>query len=194
MTKASEASDNQPSGRSRIRVWVVAFFLVSLATAVHVVVPWAISLLTPRYGWVQGRPGLWNLIGLIPAATGLAMIAWALRLHFIRRTGIWELEPVPRQMLVKGPYRFSRNPMYLLELIMWLGWAIFYGSTAVLLAFGLWWIVFALIIIPREERQLEARFGETYLDYKRQVHRWYGRIQRPSASALVKMPPVEDPD
>ena len=178
MTNTSETSDSQPSRRPRNPAWLVAIFLIGLATLVHVVAPWAISLLTPRYGWVEGRPGLGNLIGLIPAATGLAMIAWALRLHFVRRTGIWELEPVPRQMLVKGPYRFSRNPMYLLELAMWLGWAIFYGSGAVLLAFGLWWIVFALIIIPREERQLEARFGETYVQYKRNVPRWFGLIRR----------------
>jgi len=45
--------------------------------AVHVALPWAISLMRPRHGWVNGRPGPKNLIGLVPVAAGLAMIAWA---------------------------------------------------------------------------------------------------------------------
>ena len=71
--------------------------------------------------WVEGRPGLRNLIGLIPVATGPVMIAWGGSLHMIRRTGTYGLEKTSRYMLVEGPYRFSRHPMYLLELVMWMG-------------------------------------------------------------------------
>ena len=152
--------------------------LVPLGLAVHVALPWAISLITPHYGWVDGRPGVWNVIGLIPVAVGLAMIAWGLSLHFVRGTGVVDWEGTPRHLLVKGPYRFSRNPMYLLELAMWLGWAIFYGSGAVLIAFILWWVFFAVIQIPTEERQLEARFGAIYHQYTNTVPRWFGLPRR----------------
>jgi protein-S-isoprenylcysteine O-methyltransferase Ste14 len=60
----------------------------------------------------------------------------------------------------------------------WLGWAIVYGSGAVLLACALWWIVFAFIQVPYEERQLEARFGALYLQYKNTIPRWFGRPRR----------------
>ena len=60
--------------------------------------------------------------------------------------------------------------MYVFELAMWLGWGIFYGSRAVLIAFVVWWIVFAFSIVPDEERRLEARFGERYLQCKSTVH------------------------
>jgi protein-S-isoprenylcysteine O-methyltransferase Ste14 len=53
------------------------------------------------------------------------------------------------------------------------GWTIFYGSIAVLIALVLWWVFFAFIQIPTEERQLEARFGETYLRYTDAVSRWF---------------------
>ncbi len=61
---------------------------------------------------------------------------------------------------------------------MWFGWAIFYGSIAVFIAFILWWLFFAFLQIPTEERQLEARFGEIYLKYKATVPRWIGLPRR----------------
>lgn len=82
------------------------------------------------------------------------------------------METTPNYLLTKAPYSFTRNPLYLLEIIMWFGWTIFYGSLAVFITTILWWIIFAFIIIPYEERQLEARFGEEYLKYKRAVPRW----------------------
>ena len=48
----------------------------------------------------------------------------------------------------------------------------------VLIAFILWWLFFAFLQIPTEERQLEARFGETYLKYKDTVPRWIGLPRR----------------
>jgi protein-S-isoprenylcysteine O-methyltransferase Ste14 len=174
----SGAFHQEPAQGVRIPRWSAPLLLIGGTLAVHVALPWAISLVAPRYGWAKGRPGLWNLIGLIPVAAGLGMIGWGGSLHFGAATGGWELQRTPRYMLVKGPYRFSRNPMYSFELAMWLGWVIFYGSIAVLIAFVMWWIVFALIIVPDEERRLEARFGERYLQYKSTVPRWFRLPQR----------------
>jgi len=66
--------------------------------------------------------------------------------------------------------------MYLSGLFAWLGWMIFYGSPAIFVALVLLWSVFAFRVIPLEERQLQAMFGDDYLDYKRSVHRWIGRV------------------
>ena len=66
--------------------------------------------------------------------------------------------------------------MYLSGLFAWLGWTIFYGSPAIFVALVLLWSVFAFRVIPLEERQLQAMFGDDYLDYKRSVHRWIGRV------------------
>jgi protein-S-isoprenylcysteine O-methyltransferase Ste14 len=156
--------------------------LVGGTLAVHVALPWALSLSTPRHGWGRGYPGRPNLLGLLPVAAGLAMIAWGGSLHVAAAPGGWALERTPPYLLVGGPYRFSRNPMYLLELAMWLGWAIFYGSRALGGAALLWWLDFAVVAVPAEERQLEARFGEAYLRYKTMVPRWVGLPRRPAAA------------
>jgi protein-S-isoprenylcysteine O-methyltransferase Ste14 len=71
-----------------------------------------------------------------------------------------------------GPYRISRNPIYLAFSLLHLGVAISVGSwwiLATLLA-SVGWI--AAVVIPREERYLERRFGPAYLDYKGAVRRW----------------------
>jgi steroid 5-alpha reductase family enzyme len=161
----------------RIPGWTPWIVLSGGTLAVHVALPLALSLITRRYGWVDGRPGFWNLIGLIPVATGLVMIAWGGSLHIIRRTGSFWPEKTSRYMLVEGPYRFSRHPMYLLELVMWMGWAIFYGSIPVLIAFAVEWVVFAFAA-RYEERQLAACFDEAYLLYQKTVPRWFEPIRR----------------
>jgi protein-S-isoprenylcysteine O-methyltransferase Ste14 len=72
-----------------------------------------------------------------------------------------------------GPYRFSRNPIYLAFSLLQLGIAIWVGS---------WWLVATLVValaiihyvvVPREERYLESRFGAEYRDYKAAVRRWF---------------------
>ncbi len=75
---------------------------------------------------------------------------------------------------MQGPYQFSRNPMYLGELVLWLGWVFFFGSVAVLIAFLLLVVLLNFQVVPREERELEAKFGDTYIRYKKRVPRWIG--------------------
>jgi protein-S-isoprenylcysteine O-methyltransferase Ste14 len=71
-----------------------------------------------------------------------------------------------------GPYRFSRNPIYLAFSLLQLGLALWVNSLALLItlipAVALMW----LVVIPREERYLEARFPSEYLPYKAAVRRW----------------------
>jgi protein-S-isoprenylcysteine O-methyltransferase Ste14 len=71
-----------------------------------------------------------------------------------------------------GPYRFSRNPIYLAFSLFQLGIAIWANSL---------WLVATLVgavaliryvIIPKEEQYLERRFGAEYLDYRGSVRRW----------------------
>jgi protein-S-isoprenylcysteine O-methyltransferase Ste14 len=144
----------------------------------HILLPWGISLLSTRFGWVDGRPSLWNSLALILVVAGLSTVIWCFGLHFIAAPQGWVWEKTPRYMLLSGPYKFTRNPMYVFESVLWLGWVLFYGSVAVFIALILMGAIFAFIIVPSEERGLEARFGETYLQYKHTVPRWFGLPRR----------------
>src|SRR5437016_3775228 len=123
----------------------------------HGVVPWAISLLAPRFGWAEGRPGIWNLLGLIPVIVAAACLIWIMVVGFTRVPDRVELGLTSMNLLMRGPYAFTRNPMYLAELALWLGWALFYGSAAVFIGFLVLWSVVIFLVLPREERGLEAR-------------------------------------
>ncbi len=171
---APQPAGKQPFNWKGMPRWAAPIFVIGGTLIVHVGFPFVLSLIPPRFGWEGGGPSLWNWIGLIPVAAGLSMIAWASREHVTNTQGDRVFESTPSVMLVKGAYRYSRNPMYLVELVMWFGWAIFYGSIPVLVAFVLWWITFEFFMIPFEERLLEARFGDTYREYKKTVPRWFG--------------------
>ena len=71
-----------------------------------------------------------------------------------------------------GPYRFSRNPIYLAFSLLHLGIAIWVNSLWLVATLIASVTVMTRVVIPREEQYLERRFGAEYLDYKKSVHRW----------------------
>jgi protein-S-isoprenylcysteine O-methyltransferase Ste14 len=156
--------------------WAIPLVWAVIVLVIQILLPWAIARLGPRFGWSQLAPTWWNLTGLIAVATGLALYAWCLAFHFRSYRASVRVGFSPPQLVTGGPYRFSRNPMYVSGLFVWFGWTVFYGSLAVFVALVLLWSLFAFRVIPHEERRLEALFGDDYLDYKRSVRRWIWRF------------------
>jgi protein-S-isoprenylcysteine O-methyltransferase Ste14 len=142
---------------------------------VHGVVPWAISTLVHRYGWAERAPGIWNWLGLIPIAIATALLIWVLVLGIAQTPERIRVGLTPSFLMIRGPYRFTRNPMYVAELGLWFGWSLFFGSAGVLIGCVVLWLVVNFIVLPREERGLEAAIGQAYLLYKNRVPRWLGK-------------------
>jgi protein-S-isoprenylcysteine O-methyltransferase Ste14 len=143
----------------------------------HSGIPWLLSRVTPRYGWTDHGPGVWNLLGLIPVLAGAGGLIW------IVVAGLQDLDKLPKRvilgltppyLLMRGPYAVTRHPMYVIALTLWFGWTLFYGSIL-----GLAGSVVVLLcvnfLVPREERALELTFGQTYRDYMNKVPRWFGK-------------------
>ena len=76
------------------------------------------------------------------------------------------------RIVTRGPYRFSRNPMYFGFALLTLGLAILVDSAWMLLALPIGLVLIDRFAITCEERYLERKFGEEYLNYKRSVRRW----------------------
>lgn len=162
------------SRRIGMAVQLVAF------PSVIVLIPWALSLLGKRHGWVEGTPGPLNFLGLLPIATGFLIFLWCSHEHFLAAPGGWLLEktphyPTPSYLLTTGPYRYSCHPIYLAEFVILLGWIVFYGSFILAGTFSAAAVLAGPVIVPREERGLAARFGESYLDFRRNTPRWLGK-------------------
>jgi protein-S-isoprenylcysteine O-methyltransferase Ste14 len=153
--------------------------------AAHAGIPWALSHLGQRYGWAGDEPAGWNLLGYAPVVVGAVILAWIMLFGFTQYRNLPERVPVdwsPAILMTGGPYAISRHPMYVGELSLWLGWAIFYGSIPVLIGFAVLAAVVGLLA-PKEERALETKFGEIYLQYKARVPQWVGLRGRERAEA-----------
>jgi protein-S-isoprenylcysteine O-methyltransferase Ste14 len=142
---------------------------------VHAGVPWALSGLGARHGWTADHPVTWNLVGLGPVAVGTTLLLWVSLAHLSHANDGVEVSVMSRVLVTRGPYAWSRNPMYVAELSVWLGWTVLFGSIPVLVGAVALWVAMTFIALPWEERALEAKFSETYLGYKRRVPRWLGR-------------------
>ena len=75
-------------------------------------------------------------------------------------------------VVAHGPFRFTRNPMYLSMAVIYLGGALMLDSLWPLLLWPVTIWVIRTQIIAREEAYLEWKFGAVYLDYKKKVRRW----------------------
>jgi len=85
-------------------------------------------------------------------------------------------DPIPfnpsTRIVVHGVYRFTRNPVYVGFALCTLGIAMLVDSAWMLLAVPIGLVLMDRVVIAREERYLERKFGEEYLNYKRRVRRW----------------------
>ncbi len=165
-----------PAERS-MPLWTVPFVWAFGLLVLYVVAPWALSLIGPRVGWAGGSPSAWNYLGIVLSAAAFAILLWCMSLHFARYQRRVPLDSAPRFLLLRGPYKFSRNPMYIADSLILLGWAVFYGSLAVLLGCLAFASFLAFVLVPSEERLLLARFGDEYARYRDSVPRWLGKAR-----------------
>lgn len=101
----------------------------------------------------------------------LRLFVWAVRA--LRSAGTPVPGNRPTTTIVRaGPYGFSRNPIYVAFTLLQLGLAAWLNSVGLLLTLVPALALTALVVIPREERYLEARFASEYVSYKRAVRRW----------------------
>jgi protein-S-isoprenylcysteine O-methyltransferase Ste14 len=137
-------------------------YLLSLlsGTLMHLAVPW--RLFPARLALPLGVPLVVLAIALFSYAVGK-----------FRAAGT----PVPAQqptttIVRTGPYRFSRNPIYLAFSVLQLGIAIWVNSAWLLVTLAGAVALMNFVVIPKEERYLERKFGAEYMDYKASVRRW----------------------
>ena len=103
--------------------------------------------------------------------TGLALMAWGMATFHRAKTAVYPNQPASA-LVGGGPYRFTRNPMYVGMTIAYLGGVATANSVWPLVALPLVLAGIYAFVIRREERYLEAEFGDAYRDYCRRVRRW----------------------
>lgn len=128
--------------------------------------------------WQTGADvGLLAVIGIPLVAIGLVLLASTIKLFgSVGRGTLAPWDPTAR-LVVRGPYRYVRNPMISGVLFVLLGEAALLGSPPLLLWFAVVFAVNAVYIPLVEEPGLSRRFGGDYARYKAHVPRWVPRIR-----------------
>ena len=122
-------------------------------------------------------PTSWPPFGIRLAVTLLASGAWlaldGAAMVFFRRAGTSMVPMNPTTALVTtGPYRFTRNPMYLGMVCLYVAFAFGFGVIWALAFLPGVVVIVDRFVIAREEPYLERKFGQIYRDYKARVRRW----------------------
>jgi len=151
--------------RADVRVLPPVLFLVSLC--VGLLLGW----LAPLRILSAEHPRLPLALGLTALAFGLGAVAWSL--VWMRRT---EQDPDPRKptpsLIAAGPFRFSRNPIYLGMALLEAGIGLAIGNAWLLLLVPPTIAILVRTVVEREEAYLARKFGEPYARYCEQVRRW----------------------
>ncbi len=161
-------------------MWKHVKAVILLPFMVTVVIPALILYSTGIGGIAIQRPVPWNVLmvggAVVLLAVGLALFVTTVWLF--ARIGKGTLAPwsPPQHLVVVGPYRHVRNPMASGVVFILLAEALFFGSFSLLGWFGFFLLMHSIVIPLVEEPDLEKRFGEEYLRYKRNVPRWIPRL------------------
>src|SRR6266581_2577268 len=119
--------------------------------------------------------GITQVLGLAVVVLGAALALWCvLTFAFVGRGTPAPFDP-PRRLVVRGPYRFVRNPMYTGAAVALAGAALFYRSFPLLGYVALFLLVCHLFVVVYEEPTLRRSLGAEYEDYSRRVRRWRPR-------------------
>ncbi|MNJ94519.1 hypothetical protein D3C87_122190 [compost metagenome] len=113
----------------------------------------------------------WRLLGATLFVAGAAMMLAAAGLFRRLGTNIPPSQPTTL-IATTGPYRWTRNPMYLGMALIYAGLAIGFDGPIAFALLPLVLIAIQTQVIAREERYLEAKFGDDYRRYKAEVRRW----------------------
>ena len=147
------------------------------------VVPGTVAVTVPLLIAADLPPasGLRFLIAAALVVAGTAIYLWCVWDFAAFGRGTPAPIDAPKRLVVRGLYRYVRNPMYVGVLTVISGWIVMFGATA-LLAYALClWITVHLFVIFYEERRLGQLFGAEYQDYRARVGRWLPRYHRRNA-------------
>jgi len=140
-------------------VWAILYLIAAAAAS---------SL----HAWKTGIDLTFVPAGVLAISMGVATMAWALLLFWREGTEINPTSAQNKKLVARGPFRLTRNPMYLGLTLVSLGIAFCVGSFPMFAVPPLVFATANFIHIPFEEEKMRRQFGAAYDEYVRRVPRW----------------------
>jgi len=154
--------------------WLFAralFALLLLPGTMGFFLPW----LLVESDW-RDRP--FHLAAMAPLLFGLSLLLLCVREFYVSGKGTLAPWAPPVHLVTSGPYRYSRNPMYVAMTSLIIGWAWAFGSAAIAWYALFMILAFHLRILLGEEPRLAREFGAAWSRYRSSVPRWIGYTGR----------------
>lgn len=162
-----------------MNAWRAANLLLLKNLIFTIVVPGTVTVFLPYLVLSQGpqaAPESWGAsqyLALLPMGLGAAIYLRCVWDFAVIGHGTPAPIDPPRELVVRGLYRYVRNPMYLGVLMILLGEAVFFESRPLLQYAAGFLVVVHLFVVLLEEPILRRKFGEPYQRYCRLVRRWW---------------------
>jgi len=151
-------------------------FTVVAPGTVAVLIPWIVV------GHRSSPSGISRAIAVVLFGLGSAIYAWCVWDFASFGRGTPAPIDAPKKLVVRGLYRFTRNPMYLGVLTIILAWAVLFRAANLAGYAAIVAVCFHMFILVYEEPHLQGEFGTEYSAYKSQVGRWLPRPSRRPAA------------
>jgi protein-S-isoprenylcysteine O-methyltransferase Ste14 len=139
---------------------------------------WALTMLLIAYGLERSYP--WAALiyarsltnAVVIGLAGLALAAWSIGAFAAVGTEIAPASIANKKLVTDGPFRFTRNPMYLSLVLAMVGVAFYQGTLPFFAVPVLVFLICHLVFIPFEEAKMQRQHGNPYKDYLHRVRRW----------------------
>jgi len=154
-----------PKDVSGVRSPPPFYYLIGLVIGFFIHWRLPVFLVVVQHRWIT------DALGILMMLLAAVLLAWAVA--SLRHVGASPNPHVPTNALAtRGAYQFTRNPIYLAFALICAGFSLLMNLLWPLLSVPVVLVIVDRIVIRKEERYLEARFGELYRQYKSHVRRW----------------------
>jgi len=113
-----------------------------------------------------------TIFGIVLLSSGVAILVWAVSYFKRHKTAIKPTDE-PSTLIQEGPYRFTRNPIYVAAILGLLGIALWIGTIPFFFTPIVFFCLVQRFFIPHEEGNLKRVFKDRYLSYQKRVRRWF---------------------
>ena len=160
--------------------------MLARAFLAFAVLPGLVAYLVPLLlAWSVLRIRTFQWLALVPLLLGTAVLMWCVREFFVRGRGTLAPWDPPRQLVATGPYKWSRNPMYVAVSVVLAGWALGFSSIALAAYAVVVMIVFHLRVVLYEEPWLARTHRTDWKTYSSMAPRWVFRSRKAVAIAWL---------
>jgi protein-S-isoprenylcysteine O-methyltransferase Ste14 len=147
--------------------------MLARAVAAFVALPGMVGFALPIWiGTSTDRPVRFRALATIPLCLGTLLLLWCVREFYVAGRGTLAPWDPPKHLVMSGPYRVSRNPMYIGVITILAGWCILWDSRTLIIYAVLFLVGFHLRVVLFEEPWAARQFGPTWEAYRARVPRW----------------------